>query len=225
MGLAGRRVRQLRMVSTTIWEERMKLYNSVGPNPHVVRMFMAERGITLPLEEIDILKGKNREADYLKTNPHGQSPALVLDDGSLITEITAICEYLDEKYPGASLIGATAEERAQTRRWMRWCDLNILEPLANGFRYSEGLPMFQSRMRCLPEAATGLKTKAQDGIAFLDGQLAGRSYIAGEKFSLADVLMFCFLTFGTAVGQPMNPEHKNVARWYASVGARPSAKA
>ncbi|WP_353257708.1 glutathione S-transferase family protein [Hyphomonas sp.] len=203
----------------------MKLINSVGPNPHVVRMFMAERGITLPLEDIDIMKGKNREAEYLKTNPAGQSPALVLDDGSIVAEITAICEYLDEKFPGASLIGATPEERAQTRRWARWCDLNIMEPLANGFRFSEGLPIFRSRMRCLPEAAPGLKAKAQDGLAFLDGQLATRTYVAGEKFTLADVLLFCFLAFGGAVGQPLNPEFKNVGRWFAATGTRPSAKA
>ena len=203
----------------------MKLINSVGPNPHVVRMFMAERGISLPLEDIDILKGKNREADYLKTNPAGQSPCLVLDDGAIIAEITAICEYLDEKFPGRSLIGTTDEERAQTRRWTRWVDLNIVEPLANGFRYSEGLPMFQSRMRCLPEAAAGLKAKAQDGLAFLYTQLATRTFVAGEKLTLADVLLFCFLAFGGAVGQPLNPELKNIGRWYAAVGARPSAKA
>jgi len=203
----------------------MKLINSVGPNPHVVRMFMAERGITLALEDIDILKGKNREADYLKTNPSGQTPALVLDDGSVVTEITAICEYLDEKFPGDSLIGKTPEARAQTRRWTRWVDLNIVEPLASGFRYSEGLPMFQARMRCLPEAAAGLKAKAQDGLAFLDAQLATRTFVAGETFSLADVLLFCFLGFGGAVGQPLNPEFRNVGRWYAAVGARPSAKA
>ena len=203
----------------------MKLINSVGPNPHVVRMFAAERGITLTLEDIDILKGKNREADYLKTNPSGQTPALVLDDGSVVTEITAICEYLDEKFPGGSLLGSTPEARAQTRRWTRWVDLNIVEPLASGFRYSEGLPMFQARMRCLPEAAAGLKAKAQDGLAFLDSQLATRTFVAGDTFSPADVLLFCFLAFGGAVGQPLNPEFKNVGRWYAAVGARPSAKA
>lgn len=203
----------------------MKLINSVGPNPHVVRMFAAERGITLTLEDIDILKGKNRESDYLKTNPSGQTPALVLDDGSVVTEITAICEYLDEKFPGGSLLGSTPEARAQTRRWTRWVDLNIVEPLASGFRYSEGLPMFQARMRCLPEAAAGLKAKAQDGLAFLDGQLANRTFVAGDTFSLADVLLFCFLAFGGAVGQPLNPEFKNVGRWYAAVGVRPSAKA
>lgn len=203
----------------------MKLINSVGPNPHVVRMFMAERAITLPLEDIDILKGKNREGDYLKTNPAGQSPTLVLDDGTVITEILAICEYLDEKFPGDSLIGKTAEERAQTRRWTRWTDLNVVEPLTNGFRYSEGLPMFQSRFRCLPEAAAGLKAKAQDGLAFLDSQLATRAFVAGDKFTMADVLLFCFLAFGGAVGQPLNPDLKNVGRWYAAAAARPSAKA
>jgi glutathione S-transferase len=104
-------------------------------------------------------------------------------------------------------------------------DLNIVEPLASGFRYSEGLPMFQARMRCLPEAAPGLKAKAQDGLAFLDSQLATRTFVAGDTFSLADVLLFCFLAFGGAVGQPLNPEFKNVGRWYAAVGARPSAKA
>jgi glutathione S-transferase len=203
----------------------MKLINSIGPNPHVVRMFMAERGISLPLEDIDIMKGVNREAGYLKTNPAGQSPTLVLDDGSVVTEILAICEYLDEKFPGDSLIGATPEARAQTRRWARWCDLNIVEPMANGFRYSEGLPMFQPRMRCLPEAAAGLKAKAQDGLAFMDAQLGGRTYVASEKFSLADILLYCFLTFGAQVGQPLNPELKNIGRWYAAVAARPSAKA
>jgi glutathione S-transferase len=203
----------------------LKLYNSVGPNPHVVRMFMAERGISLPVEEIDIMKGHNREAGYLKTNPAGQAPCLVLDDGSVLTEITAICEYLDETFPGDSLIGKTPEARAQTRRWTRWADLNIVEPLANGFRYSEGLPMFEARMRCLPEAAAGLKAKAQDGLAFLDGQLATREHVAGNTFTLADVLLFAFLAFGGAVGQPLNPELKNIGRWYASVGARPSAAA
>ncbi len=203
----------------------MKLINSVGPNPHVVRMFAAERAITLAMEDIDILKGRNREADYLNTNPAGQTPALVLDDGTVVTEITAICEYLDEKFPGGSLIGNTPEARAQTRRWTRWVDLNIVEPLANGFRYSEGLPMFQSRMRCLPEAAAGLKAKAQDGLALLDGQLASRTFVAGDTFTLADVLLFCFLAFGGAVGQPLNPELKNIGRWYGAVSARPSAKA
>ncbi|HPE48548.1 MAG TPA: glutathione S-transferase family protein [Hyphomonas sp.] len=203
----------------------MKLIHSIGPNPHVVRMFMAERGIEIPMEEIDIRAGENRQDPYLGTNPAGQSPCLVLDDGSVVTEITAICEYLDEKFPGEPMMGSTPEARAQNRRWARWVDLNIVEPMANGFRYAEGLPMFKDRMRCLPEAADGLKACAQDKLKFLDGQLAGRPYIGGDKFSLADVLLYCFQTFGTQVGQPLDPALKNVGAWYAKISERPSAKA
>ena len=203
----------------------MKLIHSIGPNPHVVRMFIAERGIDIPMEEIDIRAGENRKEPYLETNPAGQSPCLVLDDGSVVTEITAICEYLDEKFPGEKMMGATPEERAQNRRWTRWVDLNIVEPMACGFRYSEGLPMFKDRMRCLPEAAPGLKACAQDKLKFLDEQLASRPFVAGDKFSLADVLLFCFQAFGNAVGQPVDPALKNYAAWFAKVGERPSAKA
>ena len=203
----------------------MKLINSVGPNPHVVRMFMAERGIDIPMEELDIQKGLNRQEPYLKTNPAGQTPCLVLDDGSVVTEITAICEYLDEKFPGKKLMGDPPEERAQNRRWTRWVDLNIVEPLGNGFRFSEGLPMFKDRMRCIPEAADGLKACAQDKIEFLDARLADQPYVAGNEFSLADILLYCFQAFGNVIGQPLNPEFKNYAAWFAKVGERPSAKA
>jgi glutathione S-transferase len=203
----------------------MKLYNSVGPNPHVVRMFMAERGIEIPTEDIDIMVGANRQPEYLEKNPHGQSPALFLDDGSLITEITAICEYLDETNPGDSLIGSTPEERAQTRRWTRWVDLKIVEPMTTAFRGAEGLPMFKDRMRCLPEASDGLKAFTQDNIAFLDKQMAGRDYVAGDKFTLADVLLFCFLAFGEQIGQPLNRDFKNVAAWFDKVSKRESVKA
>lgn len=203
----------------------MKLYNSVGPNPHVVRMFMAERGISVPQEEVDIMGGANRQEPYLSVNPAGQMPALVLDDGSLLTEITAICEYLDETQPGKSLIGATPEERAQTRRWTRWVDLNIIEPLTAGFRYAEGLPMFKDRMRCLPEAADGLKAIAQDKLAFLDLQLESRDWVAGDKFTLADIMLFAFLAFGEQVGQPLNRDLKNVAKWFDKMAARESVVA
>ena len=203
----------------------MKLYNSVGPNPHVVRMFMAERGIEVPTEAIDIMKGENREPAYLEKNPHGQSPALMLDDGSLVTEITAICEYLDETHPGDSLIGSTPEERAQTRRWTRWVDLKIVEPMTTAFRGAEGLPMFKDRVRCLHEAADGLKAFAQDNIAFLDKQMDGRDYVAGDRFTLADILLFCFIAFGEQVGQPLNRDFKNVAAWFDRVSKRESVGA
>ena len=146
----------------------MKLYNSVGPNPHVVRMFMAEKGIELPLEKVDIRGGVNRQSEYLtKVNSRGQAPALELDSGEHVCEITAICEYLDEKFPGGSLIGTTAEERGETRMWVRRVDLSICEPLASGFRSAEGLKMFQDRIRCIPHAADDFKAIAQDNLAMV----------------------------------------------------------
>ena len=203
----------------------MKLFNSVGPNPKVVRMFMAECGVELESQDVDLMGGENRQEDYVKVKPTGTTPALQLDDGSIIAEITAICEYLAEKEGGSSLIGSTAEERAETRMWVRRIDLGILEPLANGFRYSEGLPIFKERMTTLPEAADGLKGLAQEKIAWLDGQIEGKEFVCGDRFSLADVLLFCFLEFGGQVGQPLNEGNKNIKAWYDRVAARPSAQA
>ena len=201
----------------------MKLYTSIGPNPHVVRMFMAETGIELPEEKVDILKGVNREDEYLSKNPSGQSPCLELDDGSHIAEITAICEYLADRQGGSPLIGSTPEERGETRMWTRRVDLNICEPLASGFRYGEGLKMFQSRMRCLPEASDGLKAIAQDKIAWLDEQMDGKQFLCGDRISLADILLYCFLAFGKTVGQDIAPENGNVTAWFERMKARPTS--
>jgi glutathione S-transferase len=203
----------------------MKLINSVGPNPQVVRTFAAEKGITLQIETIDIMKGENRQAPYLQKNPAGGSPCLELDNGAYISEITAICEYLEDKYPAKPLIGSTPEERAETRMWTRRIDLNICEPLANGFRFSEGLPLFKTRMTTIPEAAEGLKRIAQERITWLDGLIGGRQFICGDRLTLADILLFSFLSFGTQVGQPLNDKNKNIKAWYDRMAARPSAKA
>jgi len=203
----------------------MKIYNSMGPNPHVVRMFLAEKGVSIPLEPVDLMAGENRQAPYLSKNPAGQLPSLELADGTVISEITTICEYLDEKHPTPPLIGTTAEERAETRMWVRRVDLNICEPLTSGFRYSQGLRLFENRMRCLPEAAEGLKAIAQDKLTWLNGLIEGKTFIAGDRLTLADILLFCFLDFGVAVGQPLNPENKNVAAWFDRMKARASASA
>jgi len=202
----------------------MRFYNSIGPNPRVVTMFMVEKGIEIPEVMIDLRGGENRRAPYnVDVNPAGQTPALELDDGSVLTEITAICEYLEERFPAPALIGTTAEERAKTRMWTRRVDIKICEPLTNGFRYAEGLPLFEPRMRCLPEAADGLKAVAQDGISWLDPLIAGRDYIAGDRLTLADIMLFAFLDFGASVGQPVDPANTHVARWYERMKARPSA--
>jgi glutathione S-transferase len=203
----------------------MLLYNSIGPNPRVVRIFMAERGIELPRIEIDLRGGENRREPYLSKNPSGQCPALQLDDGTMLAEITAICEYLDEKFPGPSLIGSTPEQRAETRMWTRRIDLNILEPMANGFRYSDGLKMFESRIHCIPAAAGDLKQIAQEKLTWLDGLMGGRQFICGDRLTLADILLFAFVDFFDGVRQPIDPANTNIVAWRARMKARPSAAA
>ena len=203
----------------------MQLYNSIGPNPKVVRMFMAEKGIELDTVEVDIRGGENRKEAYLAKNPAGQCPALALDNGTILSEITAICEYLDETAPGRSLIGNTPEERAETRMWARRIDLNILEPMANGFRYGAGLKMFQDRIHCIPQAAEDLRQIAQERLRWLDGLMEGKEFVCGDRLTLADVLLFAFVDFFDRAGQPINPELKNIAAWHLRMKARPSAAA
>lgn len=203
----------------------MKFYNSIGPNPRVVKMFMAEKGIDIPRVEVDLMGGENRQGAHLARNPSGQTPTLELDDGSFLAEITAICEYLEEKHPSPPLIGATAEERAMTRMWTRRIDLQIVEPMLIGFRSAEGHELFKARVRLLPQAAADLKTLAQERITWLDGLMSGNSFVAGDRFTLADILLYCTLDFGRTVGQPINRDNANVAAWFDRVGARPSAEA
>lgn len=205
----------------------MKFYNSVGPNPRMVRMFMAEKGFDVPRVEIDLRGGENRRAPYNSAvNPAGQTPALELDDGSVLTEITAICEYIDEKKKDTpSLIGDTPEERAKTRMWTRRIDLNIVEPAGNGFRFSQGLKMFQDRVHCIPAAADDLKAIAQAKLKWLDGLMGDQPFVGGSKISMADILLFAFLDFMGQVGQPLSPDCKNIAAWFGRMKARPSAAA
>lgn len=204
----------------------MKLYNSMGPNPHMVRMYAAELGVDLAMEDVDLMGGENRQAAFLAKNPSGQSPALELDDGTVLAEITAICEYLDDITDGKTLIGSTPEERANTHMWTRRVDLNICEPLGNGFRYAEGLQIFESRMITIPEAADGLKRIAQAKLTWLDEQMSdGREFIAGASLSMADILLYSMMVFFAGVGQPLNPENTNVQAWFDRMAARPSAQA
>jgi glutathione S-transferase len=122
-------------------------------------------------------------------------------------------------------MGSTPEEKALARMWARRVDLGICEPLANGFRFSEGLELFKTRMLVRPEAADGLKAMAQDKLTWLNGQLEGKSFIGGDRIGLADILLFCFLAFGANVGQPLNPDNTNITAWYERMQARPSAQA
>ncbi|MCC7414230.1 MAG: glutathione S-transferase family protein [Gammaproteobacteria bacterium] len=203
----------------------MKFLNSLGPNPRMVRMFMLEKGIALPTVEHDIFAGDNRRPPYSDKNPGAQMPALELDDGTCIGETVAICEYLEESNPKPALIGSNAKERAEARMWIRRVELNVTEFMYNGFRFAEGLELFKSRMRCLPEAAAGLKAKGQDGLKWLDGLLAGKQFLCGDRLTVADLVLYCCLDFCGGVGQPLDPALENVNAWFARMNARPSATA
>ncbi len=203
----------------------MKLLNSFGPNPRLVRMFMAEKGLKFPSEDLDLMAGANRQEPYLKKNPAGQTPSLQLDDGTVIAETVTICEFLEETQPLPALVGTNAAERANVRMWVRRVELNITEHMYNGFRFAEGIEIFRNRMVCIPEAAPGLKAKAKAGREWLDGLIGGRDFVAGNKLSLADIVLFACMDFCKDVGQPLEPELKNVAAWYARMNARPSAQA
>lgn len=204
----------------------MKLYDSIGPNPKMVRMFAAEKGFTFKeTSKVDIMKGENRQAPYLAKNPAGGMPSVELDGGKIISETIAICELIEETKPQPALIGANPTERAETRMWVRRVEWKIIQPMTDGFRFAEGLPLFKTRMYTAPEAAPGLKAIAQEGFKWLDAQLAGRDTIVPGRFSLADVALYALAEFGSSVGQTIPAECKNVQRWYESTKARPSAKA
>lgn len=203
----------------------MKLYNSIGPNPHVVRMAAAEKGMTLEMVNIDIMANENRTGDYVTKVPTGGTPALEMPDGRIISEITVIAEYLEEVQPAPAIIGTTAEDRAVTRMWVRRIDHGYCEPMANGFRATEGRPMFAPRFSLVSESAGAeLKALAAEKLLWLDGLMAG-DFVCGNRFTLADILLFCFVEFGAAVGQPMPAGVKWLPAWRERVAARPSAKA
>ncbi|MDB5619430.1 glutathione S-transferase family protein [Tardiphaga sp.] len=203
----------------------MRLYDSIGPNPRVVRMFLAEKGLRLPVQRVDLAAGENREAAHLVRNPYGQMPTLELDDGSFVSETVAICEYLEEVQPAPALIGSTTQQRAETRMWRQRIDLNICQHIANGYRFSNGLKRFESRIVCVPEGAEGIKKIAADRLRWLDGQIAGKKFLCGERFTVADIVLYCWVDFAGQVGQPLDEANSHIAAWFARVATRDSVAA
>jgi glutathione S-transferase len=204
----------------------MKLFDSIGPNPRVVRIAIAEKAMSIPTVTVDLMAGENRQAPYLAKVPTGGLPALELDNGQCISEITTIVEYLEDVSPAHPIIGATAEERAETRMWVRRIDLSIVEPMTTAFRAVEGRGLFASRMSLLStEAAAELKAIVQEKLLWLDAQLQGRTWVCGDRYTLADVMLLAFVEFGASVGQPAPASAGWIAAWHKRAAARPSAAA
>jgi glutathione S-transferase len=202
----------------------MRLFDATGPNPRVVRMFAAEKGLDIPAEVLVLSIGEARAPAHLARNPLGEVPVLETDDGAFIAETLAICDYLEELHPEPALIGRSAEERGETRMWARRVDLRVCEPIVLGFKFSpvsfhpEG-----GRFPVDAHVADAMKALARANLAWLDGQLQDRTYLCGERYSLADMLLYCFLQYGIEIGQLLRPEWQALARWFDRVAARPAA--
>lgn len=201
----------------------MLLFDALNPAPRALRMYLLEKSLTIPMQDVDVFAGENREAPFLSRNPAGQTPALLLDDGRCIAESIAIMEYLEELHPDPALIGTTPEERAETRQWQRRIELNITENIHNAYHYAEGLARFEPRIPVAPDAAPGLKHIASDRLVWLDGMLDGHAYIVGERFSIADIWLYAWLDFADSVGQPFDRALPHIAPWFARMAERPSA--
>lgn len=204
----------------------MRLFDSLGPNPQIVRTFAAEKGIALDRVQVDVMKAENRGEAFRARNPMGQLPALELDDGQVIAEVVAICEYLEELHPMPALLGETAAERAETRMWVRRFDLAILEPFMWGFRATAGRAFFAPRMSLLSEpAASEVLALMTEKLRFFDGLLAGRDFICGDRFGLADITLGAFLLFGRSMGMPLPEGLQWMPGWLSRLEARPSFRA
>ncbi len=202
----------------------MKLHeNASAPNPRRVRIFLAEKGITIPVVQVDIAKQENRGPDFRAKNPLGQVPVLELDDGTFISESVAICRYFEEVQPEPPLFGAGARERALVEMWQRRAELELTQQVF--FCFQNTHEFFKGRLPQVPEYGEVARKRAEAALALLDGVLAERQFLAGERFTIADITALVGLDFGRVVKIRPAPEHKHVARWHAEVSARPSAKA
>ncbi len=203
----------------------MKLYDGGrAPNPRRVRVFLAEKGITVPTVQVDLGKLEHRGADYTAINPMQRVPALELDDGTVITESIAICRYFEALHPQPVLFGAEPKEKAVIEMWERRVEFNLLTPVSNVFRHLHPA-MKQMEVPQVPDWGEVNKPRALDFLKLLDAELAKRTFIAGERFSVADITALVAIDFMKPVKLALPDNLANVRRWHAAVSARPSAAA
>ena len=195
-----------------------------GPNPRRVRIFLAEKGISVPMETVDILKRRNRQPDFLEKNPTGGIPILELDDGTCISESVAICRYFEEFHPEPPLFGTGAKQRAIIEMWLRRVELNLMVPI--GMVWVHGHPLTAKLIQQIPEAAAQNRVRTAMGYRLLNDQLAENEFIAGDAYSVVDAVALATYDFGAGlVGVPPEDGLTHLARWHAAVSARPSATA
>ena len=203
----------------------MKLYDyKAGPNPRRVRIFLAEKGISVPLVHTDIVKREQKTPEFLAKNPIGSIPVLELDDGTCISESVAICRYFEELYPQPPLFGTPPLQKATIEMWLRRVELNFMVPV--GMVWIHGHPLTARLIKQIPEAADQNRKRVQLGYKLLDDQLADNTFVAGDTYSVVDAVLLASLDFANGlVGVPYDPDLTHLKRWHEAVSARPSADA
>ncbi len=205
----------------------MKLYTYSGaPNPRRVHIYLAEKGIEIPFEQVDIMKRKNRTPEFTsRVNVMGGIPVLELDDGSHIAESIAICRYFELENPEPPLFGVSAKQQALVEMWTRRIELNFMMPV--GMVWVHGSPLTKGVVKeQIPAMAEQNRVVVRRYFEFLDRHLEQSEYLAGSDFSIADIVALCTMDFAAKLNDlPHSDEQAHLDRWYQSVAGRPSAKA
>jgi glutathione S-transferase len=202
----------------------------MAPNPRRVRVFLAEKGLDIPKTEVSIIDGENLKQEYLAVNSRGLLPTLELDDGTRIDETIAICRYLEETQPEPNLMGKDALEKAQVESWQRHMEFDGLNPTGEMFRNSfdpfknRGLPGL-SDVQAIPELAARGKAGVERFYKQLEQRLGKTTYIAGERYTIADITALCVVDFASFAKMGIPEGNTNTKRWHEDISSRPSAKA
>lgn len=202
----------------------MKLYNlKAGMNPRRVRIFLAEKGVEIPTVDIDMAKGENGTPEFLSLNPLGKLPVLILDDGTCLSESIAICRYIEDLHPEPNLLGATPTERAVVEMWNRRVELELVVPMSAQFTHLSSF--YAGRTEQLAAYGAFARAHALRTLTWLDMELARRTYIASDRYTVADISAQCAVLLGKNTGVPMPEGLQNLARWWGDVSSRPTARA
>lgn len=203
----------------------MKLYNSnSAPNPRRVRIFLAEKGLTVPRVDVDLGKLEHKTMEFAAVSPFQLIPALELDDGTVLSESIAICRYLEDLHPAPNLFGATALERATIEMWQRRVEFHLLFPIAQVFRHTHPA-MTEMEQPQVPDWAAANRPRVLRNMEIFNGVLKDRPFVAGDRFTVADITGLVALDFTKPARLPIPAELSNLTRWFEALRARPSAKA
>ena len=195
-----------------------------APNPRRVRVFLAEKGVAYDTIEVLIADAAHQTPEFRKKNPLALLPVLELANGQVLRESMAICRYIEETYPEPNLMGSDPWERAQIEQWNRHAELELLWPISQVFRNSH--KFWVGKIKQAPEFATIMREHLAERFAWLDRELAHRPYLAGDRFTVADITAMCAIDFGRVSEIRISAEtHPHLAAWHKRVSERPSAKA